>query len=776
MAGLLDHMWQSLQVIGCLGIFAWLTRNNSARFRIWLWRIAAVKLVVPLQVLSAIGAWVGFPVTHSVDAPPATLLRLLNDWGPWFSPARHLDAGMRWSFFALLVLATGAAAWWIRSQLRSEAVLVASEWQRLERDPDDHPPGVALLSAALMTAWTFVLLGAPALSGAIEDRLRRQELLHRNSVALREASVIIRPARSGMGSRYRVTVDPRGVTIRNATLREIGGLAYGVSVYLVRGQHFIEHGEDWLSGPRYDVRVEGPVAEPRDFDTYALRKPLTQALSTQYGLEIYDNGRCVPPCGRWGSYVLPAAAREALDRLAASPPEPVANAEPPPLRERFDVYLDAFNSGDRLTLEDFHRDHLTTHAQKAMGVDEELALQKQMGGFDVLEFEEVRPRAAEGWVRARDSDALMALKFEMEPFAPFRIRVRSFTWGSPPKHYFPKRLPEAAALSVIRQRIARQAAAGKFSGAVLISRDGKVLLREAGGLASREDGLPNRIDTRFRIASVTKMFTAVAVLRLVQEGKIDLDDAIGKWVPEVRGKPMAPATIHQLLTHTSGAGDIFNATFRQRHRELRTHSEFVRLFANQELHSPPGSRYRYSNLGYLLLGRMIETISGTSWHEFVKKTVFVPARMERTGTEPEEAAIERSRIYEKPLGMHEYVPAHYVLDYRASAHGHAYSTVDDLARFMDALRSQRLLDEERTRLMLEPHHKVWEGHAYGYGMMFNTYAWTGNWTGHSGGYPGMNAQLWFSPDTGYVVVVLANIDPPSAQNLSDFITARLPVK
>jgi hypothetical protein len=181
-----------------------------------------------------------------------------------------------------------------------------------------------------LTAWSLVLVGARFLPGAIDDRLRRQELLHRNAIALLEANVVIRPARVGMGARYRVFADERGVTIRNATLREIGGLAYGVSVYLVRGQHFVKEGEeDWLSGPRYDVRVQGPVIAPRDFDTYALREPLTRALSTQYGLEIYDNGKCVPPCGRWGSYVLPAATREALEQLPVSAEEPVAVESPP---------------------------------------------------------------------------------------------------------------------------------------------------------------------------------------------------------------------------------------------------------------------------------------------------------------------------------------------------------------------------------------------------------------------------------------------------------------
>jgi hypothetical protein len=122
----------------------------------------------------------------------------------------------------------------------------------------------------------------------------------------------VRPAAPGMGSRLRVIADERGVTIRNATLQEIGGLAYGVSVYMVRGQHFIKEGEvDWLTGPRHDVRVYGNVVEPEEFDSYALRVPLTRTLATRYGLEIYHNGKCQPPCGRWGSYVLPPDALEA---------------------------------------------------------------------------------------------------------------------------------------------------------------------------------------------------------------------------------------------------------------------------------------------------------------------------------------------------------------------------------------------------------------------------------------------------------------------------------
>jgi hypothetical protein len=309
---LIDHMWQTLQVIGCLAFFAWLTRRNSAKFRLWLWRIAALKLLVPLHWLEVVGAWLGFPVPHSAEPPPAGLVRMLDDLAPWFAPGRLLGTGARWFALAALSMVLALALRWVLDRLRAEAPRVVDECRRLDVDPDDHPPGVGFLNAVLMSAWVLVLVGAPLLSGAIDDRLRRQELIRQNERALHAATVIVRPAAPGMGSRLRVVADERGVTIRNATLQEIGGLAYGVSVYLVRGQHFVKEGEeDWLTGPRHDVRVMGAVVEPEDFDTYALREPLTKALATQYGLEIYQNGKCQPPCGRWGSFVLPAAAREA---------------------------------------------------------------------------------------------------------------------------------------------------------------------------------------------------------------------------------------------------------------------------------------------------------------------------------------------------------------------------------------------------------------------------------------------------------------------------------
>jgi CubicO group peptidase (beta-lactamase class C family) len=378
-------------------------------------------------------------------------------------------------------------------------------------------------------------------------------------------------------------------------------------------------------------------------------------------------------------------------------------------------------------------------------------------------------------VRARDSDALMTVSFFVEAEPPHRISHYSFDWGTPPSRYFPERLPEPVAIRAIRVEAASRGAAEKFSGALLVARGREVLMRSAQGLADRDAKQENRIDTRFRIASVTKMFTAVAVLRLVQRGKIGLDDPVGKYVPEIAGRPLARATIHQLLTHTSGAGDIFGPRYTLQHQELRTLADYVKMFAGEPPAAPPGRRYLYSNLGYLLLGRLIECVTGDPYHDHVRAVIFDPAGMTHTGLEPEDSAVQRAVIYERPAGTRQWVDARYALDYRGTSAGNAYSTVDDLHRFVLALRAHRLLDRKHTRLMLDPKREVWKGNDYGYGAMIQSYEWTGRWIGHAGGHPGVDAQLWFSPDTGYVVVALSNVDSPAAQHMADYATARLPL-
>jgi CubicO group peptidase (beta-lactamase class C family) len=156
--------------------------------------------------------------------------------------------------------------------------------------------------------------------------------------------------------------------------------------------------------------------------------------------------------------------------------------------------------------------------------------------------------------------------------------------------------------------------------------------------------------------------------------------------------------------------------------------------------------------------------------------VFEPAGMTRTGTLPEDVKVEGRAVgYDRPAGTRERISAMPLLDYRSLSACGAYSTVDDIARFIDAVRSNRLLNEKLTTLLLEPKQKIWDGRSYAYGFTVENQPGQGHWIGHNGNDHGMNAEVWFSPETDYLLVVLSNFDSPAATQLAHFAMARLPI-
>jgi D-alanyl-D-alanine carboxypeptidase len=337
------------------------------------------------------------------------------------------------------------------------------------------------------------------------------------------------------------------------------------------------------------------------------------------------------------------------------------------------------------------------------------------------------------------------------------------------------RTSEADALAALRAQLDKDTAAGQFAGAVLVTRNGKAIFTGAYGLADREKKVPNRPDTRFRIGSMNKMFTAVAVLQLVQAGKVRLTDPLGKYLVGYPNRDVASkVTIHHLLTHTGGTGDIFGPAFESHRLELRTLQDYLDLYGTRGLEFEPGSRWAYSNYGFLLLGVLVERVSGQSYYDYVRDRVYTPAGMTRTGSLPEDQPLEgRSVGYMKPPGAGAWVPNTDTLPYRGTSAGGGYSTIGDLSRFAVALLDHTLLDAKHTELLITGKVDVPDRGKYAYGFSDQTVAGIRS-VGHGGGAPGMNGILAIRPQTGTVIAVLANMDPPAAQRVADFIAARLP--
>jgi D-alanyl-D-alanine carboxypeptidase len=334
---------------------------------------------------------------------------------------------------------------------------------------------------------------------------------------------------------------------------------------------------------------------------------------------------------------------------------------------------------------------------------------------------------------------------------------------------------DSAFVAALRARLENATAAGQFSGAVLVARDGRTLFEGAYGLADRERSVPNTPLTQFRVGSMNKMLTAVAALQLVQAGTLRLDAPLGTYLPEYPNAEVASkVTPHHLLTHTGGTGDIFGPEFAAHRSELRTTGDYLRLYGARDLRFAPGSRWEYSNYGFLLLGAVVERVGGTSYYDHVAARVLAPAGMTATGSAPEDSLVPgRSVGYTRQVVPNALVSNAPTLPYRGTPAGGGYSTVGDLARFAVALREHRLLDSAHTALLLSGKVPIGEGVRYAYGF-FDRVVGGRRFVGHGGGAPGMNGELAFEPNGGYVVVVLSNLDPPAAGQVAAFILDRLP--
>lgn len=328
---------------------------------------------------------------------------------------------------------------------------------------------------------------------------------------------------------------------------------------------------------------------------------------------------------------------------------------------------------------------------------------------------------------------------------------------------------------VLRRGLERRAADDRFAGAVLLARRGRVIFRGAYGLADRERAVANTLATRFRIGSMNKMFTAVAVLQLVQARKLDLRDRLGEHLTDYPNRELASkVTIHQLLTHTGGTGDIFGPQFEARRLKLRTLDDYVRLYGRRAPALEPGLGWDYSNYGFILLGAVVEAVSGESYYDYVRRHVYARAGMSSTGSEPEHSTVARRSIgYTKRPGAGRLRPNTDTLPYRGTSAGGGYSTVGDLLRFASALQADRLLSRRHTDLLTTGKVDTTEGGRYAYGFHERVDGGVRSF-GHGGGAPGMNGALTIYPDSRYVVATLSNQDPPAAAELADFIGDQLP--
>jgi CubicO group peptidase (beta-lactamase class C family) len=313
--------------------------------------------------------------------------------------------------------------------------------------------------------------------------------------------------------------------------------------------------------------------------------------------------------------------------------------------------------------------------------------------------------------------------------------------------------PDAEIVSAVTALVDRAAAEDKFSGVVLVAKEGKTLLSRAVGMADPSKNIANKPDTKFNLGSINKIFTQVAIGQLAEAGKLSLDDTIRKRLPDYPSPVADKITIQQLIQHRSGLGDFFGPKFLQAPpSSLRTLAAFLPLFADKPLEFEPGTDQRYSNAGYIVLGLIIERVSGQSYYDYVRGHITRPAGMKDTASfaidenVPNRAIGLTKRGSDGPSEKRQDNTA--TLPGRGSSAGGGYSTAPELFAFAQALLGDKLLS------------KRWTDWVFHRGQLDADGPRT---LGIAGGSPGVNGMLGIAPP--YIFVVLANIDPPAAEEV-----------
>jgi D-alanyl-D-alanine carboxypeptidase len=426
-------------------------------------------------------------------------------------------------------------------------------------------------------------------------------------------------------------------------------------------------------------------------------------------------------------------------------------------------WLAAFNSARASIYSEFVNEHIPTLSTY---LDDDLGLREASGGFILLRSEETGPREITAWVRDRNWERFSRVVITA---GDGRIDDLSFLGAPSPANFSVPRLSEQEALGALRRKLHAEAADSRFSGAVQVARGDAILFEEAFGARTVAPARATTSATRFCIGSMGKMFTAVAVLQLVQDNRLRLTDTIASVLPDYPDTPLArQVTIEHLLTHTGGTGDFFGADYDAHVAELHTPSDFVRLFGSRETAFPPGSRWEYSNFGFIIAGAIVEQVSGMPWDAYLDRHVFRIAGMKSTSPlasdgDTAEPCTGAAQSGLKPLPFYVGLPA-----------GGGYSTVGDLRLFGAGLRATRLLDA--THLDLLTRARIAAGNAkWSLGLRIAVRNGASCY-GHGGSAPGVNADFAVYPDSGYQTIVLSNRGHPHAINVADFIGARLPLR
>ncbi|MBL4715404.1 MAG: class A beta-lactamase-related serine hydrolase [Bacteroidia bacterium] len=299
---------------------------------------------------------------------------------------------------------------------------------------------------------------------------------------------------------------------------------------------------------------------------------------------------------------------------------------------------------------------------------------------------------------------------------------------------------------------------GQFNGSVLVAEKGEIIYKKGFGLANMEWNILNQPNTKYRLGSLTKQFTAMLILQMASENKLKLDVPISTYLPDYPKPNGDDITIHHLLTHSSGIPNYTSfPNFRNKERNRYSPEEMIRFFADSTLQFTPGEKYEYSNSGYFLLGAIIEKVTGKSYEQVLQDKIFTPLKMINTGYDHHSTILKnRASGYEREWNSRVFINAAFVDMSIPYAAGSIYSTVEDLYLWDQALYSNQLLSKEYMDLIFANHGS---GYGYGWGVNKDDIHGTGDSLSvieHQGGINGFHTQIFRIPSDKNLIVLFNN--------------------
>jgi len=439
-----------------------------------------------------------------------------------------------------------------------------------------------------------------------------------------------------------------------------------------------------------------------------------------------------------------------VELSAALPSEPAAR--------RLSEFTTLISTATPRTIVDFVETHFAADYAQREPVERRIRTfmdWKARGGFDILESVIARPDYIETIARHPVSNEYWRLGIEVETVPPHRYKAVLLGRSPlPPRHEPPREDEAAEEFLSYMERLAQN---DLFSGCILMARHGHVLAERAFGFSNRDFDIANNPGTRFNVASLTKSWTAVAVCQLVEAGRLDLEDPLANYLPYPDAEAASRIKIKHLLSHTADLGSYFTPEFdRTSRRNMRSVDDFLALTKDQYPEVPPGTRWKYSNTGMVVLGKIIEVICGRSYFDVVCDNVLRPAGMLDSGFPELDFANRNLAVgYDKVWSLEGPRMANSLFEgvVRGGPAGCGYATARDVFRFAEAFRSGKLVSREMVELMSSAKPEL-KSPNYGYGFSIHPERAL---FGHSGGLIGAssNLDIALNPD-GWVVIVLAN--------------------